>query len=258
MIKMSKALVNNETKDIKNAKSGEIGECLVCKNPVIAKCGKVNAIHWAHIGNESLYDIESHNEWHISWKKFFERIGYTTEKKFGNFIADAYNPKTNTVIEYQHSSITSQEIIDRCKYHKNEGRNIMWIFDYTNKYKNNDIKINKKLSDGNKFYYTFEIKHQKKNYVYGISDEKSKYPNVPTYFNVIFNCDNNNCYPLKIIKEVDIDDVKDEDDVISQIFSQRTQKIFSEIEYNKTEFVLLKIKTIHEKGKRGSCELIFI
>lgn len=254
MIKMSKALVNNEIKDIISAKSGEIGECLVCKKPVIAKCGKINKIHWAHIGNECLYDIESHNEWHISWKNFFEKMGCVTEKKFDNFIADAYNPKTNTIIEYQHSTITSQEIIDRCKHHKNENRNIKWIFDYTNKYKNGHIEIRLK-NKGNYLYYTFTIKWQRKDYIYGIFDKEIEHLNVPTYFNIIHNYDTNNYVPLEIVNCTDIDI---ENTYIEDILVNVGSKKFLEVNYNKNKSVLLKVKTLYEEGKYGSCEIIFI
>ncbi len=254
MIKMSKALVNNKTKDITDAKSGEIGECLICKKPVIAKCGQINEIHWAHVGSESPYDIESHNEWHISWKNFFEKVGYSTERKFGNFIADAYDPKTNTVIEYQHSPITPQEIIDRCKHHKGEGRNIIWILDYTGKYKDSHIEIRLK-NKGNYIYYTFTVKWQIKDYIFGLFNEEIEHLNVQTYFNIIFNKDINEYVPLEIVNCTDIDI---ESTRIENVLLYVGTKKFLEVNYDKNKAVLLKVKTVHKKGKNGSCEIIFI
>ncbi len=231
---MSKALVNNETKDITNAKSGEIGECLVCKKFVIAKRGEIKAIHWAHVGNESVYDIESHNEWHISWKKFFERIGYTTEKKFGNFIADAYNSKTSTVIEYQHSPITSQEIVDRCKHHKNENRNIKWIFDYTNKYKDGHVELYKKNDINNcEFCYEFVIKWAIKSYTQGIFNNEIRHLNIQSYFDIIHNYNSNLYSSLDFIRNTKID-------------------------YNTNKNVLLKISNINWDHKSGWGEIIFM
>ena len=257
---MIKALVNKKIIYAIKADSGMIGECPHCGKPVRARCGKINVEHWAHIDSECPYITERDTKWHVAWKNKFEKKGYETEKRFGNFVADAFDSKTNTVIEFQHSQITAQEIRDRCNYYKSININIKWIFDYTNKYMNNDVKINKKLSSyNNDFYYTFEMKWQKKNYIYGILDDLSKYPNVPIYFNIIFNYDINKYFPLKIFEFVDIKDVDiDNDDVIEQIFSQRLQKIVSEIKYDKIETVLLKVKTLREKGKRGSCEIVFI
>lgn len=224
---MLKALVNNKIVYALNADSGTIGECPHCGKSVRARCGEINEEHWSHINNECPYITERDNEWHAAWKNKFEKEGCVTEQKFGNFIADAYNLKTNTVTEFQHSLITSQDIRNRCNYYKSINMNIKWIFDYTNKYMNNDIKINKKQSDyNNDFYYTFEVKWQKKNYIYGIFDGLGKYPNVPTYFNIIFNHNINKCFPLKIFEFVDIEDVDiDKDDIITQTFSQITKNI---------------------------------
>lgn len=257
---MIKALVNEKILYAINAESGMIGECPHCGKPVRARCGEINIEHWAHINCECPYITERDTKWHVAWKNKIEKKGYETEKRFGNFISDAFDSKTNTVIEFQHSQITPQEIRNRCDYYKSINKNIKWIFDYTDKYLNNDVKINKKLSNySNGFYYTFEVRCQKKSYIYGILDDLNKYPNVPIYFNIIFNHNIGNCYPLKIIEEVDIKDVDtDNNNVIEQIFSQRLQKIVSEIKYDKIETVLLKVKTLHEEGKRGSCEILFV
>ena len=113
---MMKAIVNKEIMYAINAKSGTIGECPHCGKSVRARCGEINIEHWAHINNECPYITERDTKWHIGWKNKFEKKGYETEKRFDNFIADAFDSKTNTVIEFQHSQIVSQKIRDRCNY----------------------------------------------------------------------------------------------------------------------------------------------
>ncbi len=246
-VKMDKAIVNGKIKYSIDAKSGEIGDCFYnCGKIVRARCGKINTEHWAHIETESLYDIESHNDWHVSWKKFFEKRGYMTEKRFGNFIADAYNPKTNTVVEYQHSSITPQEIIDRCKHHKSENRNVIWILDYTKEYKDGRVKLTKKIRNRNEFY-SFGIKWQTKSYIEGLFtfNEEVGIPNVLTFFNIISNYDDNNYVPLEIFKEN----------------TEEPSNVSYDIDKHK--FVLLKIKKTYKKGdddigKYGYGDLVFM
>lgn len=121
---MIKALVNKEILYAVDSESGTLGECPHCGKPVRARCGEINIEHWAHIDDECSYITEKDTEWHVAWKNKFKKKGYMIEERFNNFIADAYNPKTNTIVEFQHSSITPQEIKDRCNYYKSIDKNI--------------------------------------------------------------------------------------------------------------------------------------
>jgi len=203
---MDKAFVNGKVKYAKDAESGEIGNCYYeCGKPVRARCGEINEEHWSHIEGDSIYDIETHNEWHKSYKELHKNNGYEIEKRFGNFIADAYNSRTNTVTEYQHSEMPSQEFRNRNKHHKNEGRNIKWILDYTEQYKNNRVKLTQKIKNNGEKYYSFGIKWQTQSFIEGLFTFNDKFnedkgiPNVPTYFNIINNYIN--ISKLEIFKE---------------------------------------------------------
>lgn len=273
---MLKALVNKELVNAKNVESGTIGKCPFCENDVRARCGEININHWAHIDNECTYISEADNEWHTAWKNKSEKKGYETEKEFGKFIADAYNPKTNTVTEFQHSSITPQEIRDRCNHYKNMNVNIKWVFDYTDKYKKQHIKLIEKIGDDNVLYYTFKISYQKRGYIQGVSyhtfDESLKL-SVPVYLNIIHNYDDKNYTQLRVNKNFDeyrndmynnsryknyIDNLNNSIYNFGDKVTFNDNDVLAEIKYDINRDVLLEVRTIYEKGKRGWGNLLFV
>lgn len=276
---MLKALVNNKTIYAINANYGTIGKCPHCEKLVRARCGEINDEHWSHIDSECSYITEKDNEWHIAWKNKSEKKGYETEKRFDKYIADTYNSKTNTITEFQHSSITPQEIRDRCNYYKNTNKNIKWIFDYTEKYKRQHIKLTEKIGDGNnEFYYNFKISYQKKSYIEGVSYhtfEESIKLSVPIYLNIIHNYDTKNHTQLRVNKDFDeyksdmynndryknyLDNLNNSiyksDNSISMTFN--SDEVLAELKYDVTKDVLLEIRRIHEKGEYGWGYLLFV
>lgn len=103
------------------------GRCDACPTPMIAKCGTIKIWHWAH---ETLDHCDPWRQgetaWHLGWKARFpkdwtERAIVRDGKKH---VADVLLP-TNKVIEFQHSSISAEEIVEREKFY----RNILWVFD---------------------------------------------------------------------------------------------------------------------------------
>lgn len=44
------------------------GKCPGCSGDLIAKCGEINAWHWAHRANDCDPWHEPESEWHIGWK----------------------------------------------------------------------------------------------------------------------------------------------------------------------------------------------
>lgn len=65
-------------------------------------------------------------EWHKEWQSHFDNA---TEVKYGERRCDAEIKDYNTILEFQHSYITEQEVYDRNQhYHKCE-KNVIWIVD---------------------------------------------------------------------------------------------------------------------------------
>ena len=261
---MIKALVNKEIMYAVDAKSGLVGECPHCGKLVRARCGEINVEHWAHIEDECPYITEIDTEWHVAWKNKFKKKEYIIEKRFDNFIADAYDPKTNIIVEFQHSSITPQEIVDKCNYYRSINKNIKWIFDYTDKYKRQHIILTEIVKNDNSgFYYKFKINWQKKSYIKGISNEIDGLK-IPVYFNIIYNYDIKNHVQLRVTKN--IEEYKNDMYNNSRYrryleiynYSMNFDNVLAELDYDVNTAVLVKPEKVHENGKYGWGYLTFI
>ena len=118
-------------KNRKTANPGERSICPICDSPVIAKCGKILVWHWAH---ENLEDCDSFSEgetlWHLNMKNLYpkdwqEVVIIKNDKKHR---ADVLKPD-GTVIEFQHSPITTEEVVKRNEFYGN----VIWCFDRNDK-----------------------------------------------------------------------------------------------------------------------------
>ncbi len=102
------------------------GKCQYCDSTVVAKCGKINIWHWAHIPKKDCDKWwENETEWHRDWKNYFniknqEVIHFSEDGE--KHIADI-KTDDGLVIELQNSSISFEEIQSRNNFYKN----IIWI-----------------------------------------------------------------------------------------------------------------------------------
>jgi len=89
---------------------------------VIAKCGQLVRHHWAHKGEACPFESQPETDWHRSWKELFPPE--MQEVAIGNRRADVKTP--HGVIEFQHSSISSDEL----KARENDyGKRLIWVVD---------------------------------------------------------------------------------------------------------------------------------
>jgi len=130
------ALVNN--KKIEPTK-GVTGVCPICGSKVIARCGEIKTHHWAHKNKCTDRWWENETEWHRNWKNQFPKewqeivhFDDTGEKH----IADVKTSE-NWVVEFQHSSIKSEERTSRNEFYNQSG-NLIWVVDGTRR--KTDIK----------------------------------------------------------------------------------------------------------------------
>jgi competence CoiA-like predicted nuclease len=116
--------------------------CPCCGASVIAKCGDINAWHWAH-KNEIDCDPWSEPEswWHYEWKLRFPEEW--REVNVADHRADIALP-SGWVIELQKSSIQHSEIIEREDCYGN----LIWVLD------GQDFKKNITFSE-REWYITF-------------------------------------------------------------------------------------------------------
>lgn len=133
---------------IDDAIKGEEYFCPVCDKPLIVKAVNSEiATHFAHKKGSGCFDNWSHDmsEWHRAWQeKFPEQCREVVVESNGvKHRADVFI--NNVVIEFQHSPITYEEILERNAFYLSCGHPVVWVFDATspsykikNKKKNND------------------------------------------------------------------------------------------------------------------------
>lgn len=101
------------------------GVCGCCSSPVIAKCGNVRAHHWAH---EARDDCDTWSEgmgpWHVSWQSLVQPhyVEYVIKPHRADILGSG-----DTVIELQHSPISTEAIREREAFYGN----MVWLFDAT-------------------------------------------------------------------------------------------------------------------------------
>ncbi len=114
--------------------------CPVCGEQLIIKAEKSLAIktHFAHRRGTLCPDDWTHDmsEWHLEWQKRFpeQYREVVIEKDGEKHRADVFI--NNIVIEFQHSPISSEEIIKRNTFYISCGYRVVWVFDATDKIKN--------------------------------------------------------------------------------------------------------------------------
>ena len=131
---------NGERISIENASTDTQYYCPICKEPLIIRASESLAVktHFAHKRGTICYDDWSHDmsEWHLSWQRQFP-------EQYREVVIDKNGIKhradvciNNTVIEFQHSSITGEEIAKRNAFYLSCGYQVVWVFDATDKIKN--------------------------------------------------------------------------------------------------------------------------
>lgn len=143
-------------------------QCPCCLTPVRAKCGQLISWHWAHVEQECDPFSEIMTEWHRQWQAEFPEVcrEFVVPLNGQTHRADVLSP-VGVVIEFQHSSISPEEIQEREAFYPR----MLWVFDTRNaaawtpapdSYAGNNVPrldIRGKRPDG---YRTFRWKHPRK------------------------------------------------------------------------------------------------
>lgn len=141
-----------------------VGSCPLCDSQVIAKCGSMVVWHWAHA---SLADCdlwsEGETDWHAAWKSRFSRTEETITRQIGDSVvkhrADAVTSR-GRVIEFQHSSISAEEIRERERFYGD----MIWVIDGCEAFESNRIGLDlRKPHDGGE-YVRFRWKSRKRSF----------------------------------------------------------------------------------------------
>jgi hypothetical protein len=97
---------------------------------LIPVAGEINTHHWRSINGESYQRLGYEmGEWHLEWQLHGRKQwGYLLEHRIdydgGYYVADAYDPDTNTIIEYVDTHFDS----DKINTYFELGYNQEWVF----------------------------------------------------------------------------------------------------------------------------------
>lgn len=100
--------------------------CPLCGGVVTSKCGPIKLWHWAHTTSRDCDPWGSEESvWHREWKALFPED--KQEVVLGNHRADVAT--ASTVIEFQHSHISEQDVLERTLFYRKHRRLVRWVVD---------------------------------------------------------------------------------------------------------------------------------
>lgn len=115
--------------------------CPTCGNRVILKRGNINCSHFAHQSNECEdkwhYDM---SEWHCTMQSRFDENFREVVVKYRGIVHRADVLSGNKIIEFQHSPIAQDEIIERNRFYRAAGYKVAWVFDLQEQYDSGSIQ----------------------------------------------------------------------------------------------------------------------
>lgn len=131
---------NKERIHIDDTIRGEKYYCPTCGEELCLKKGNIKVHHFSHVSSSNCdgwhYDM---SEWHSSWQNQFPIDNQEIVFEFNGKKHRADVFINNTVIEFQHSKISSEEFKDRNEFYTSLGYKVIWIFDATSSYLNGNI-----------------------------------------------------------------------------------------------------------------------
>jgi competence CoiA-like predicted nuclease len=107
------------------AQRGLEAACPDCQGEMVAKCGDINIHHWAHKVTDPNCDSKPETEWHRWWKSQYPDDCVEAKLCEGKRRGDVWLENINTVIEFQASSITHEEI--RARQRDYYGKQVIWV-----------------------------------------------------------------------------------------------------------------------------------
>jgi competence protein CoiA len=135
---------------------GGIARCPLCDGEVRARCGQVNAWHWAHVsGADCDTWAEPETEWHRAYKRTVP-LGQR-EVRMGSHRADLVS-HDGFVVELQHSSLPAEDIQAREQHYQR----MVWLFDARDAYYRRRLLVRAKP---NTDYVTFRWKQPRRSIV---------------------------------------------------------------------------------------------
>ncbi len=111
------------------ATPGSRARCPLCNCLMIARCGEINAWHWAHEATEACDQwAEAESDWHYEWKRLMptEQVEITIEKDGERHCAPIVRID-GTIVELRATYISPEDIRAREAFYA--PKRMVWLFD---------------------------------------------------------------------------------------------------------------------------------
>lgn len=141
---------------ISYAKPGDKYHCPLCNQELIQRRGEINIHHFAHRKNSSnscdewYYDPMT--EWHSNWQNMFPVDTREVVVEYGGKKHRADVLINGTVVEFQHSRLSSDEFNARNRFYTAAGYRVVWLFDMIDDYKG---RIRQEWYNENKYNWKY-------------------------------------------------------------------------------------------------------
>lgn len=137
--------LNKEQKriSIRQAVQGEVFFCPVCLGKMFMKTGTEKASHFAHYPqnncNDSWNGQYDMSDWHYEWQNMFPPENQEVVVQWNDIRHRADVLIERTVIEFQHSPLSSGKFNDRNVFYSNIGYKVVWLYDMRDEYATDQI-----------------------------------------------------------------------------------------------------------------------
>ena len=126
-----------------NAIKGDDYLCPICGGSVNLREGSINIVHFAHKPNNTCNDNWNYDmsEWHYSMQNRFpeEQREIVVKYKGQTHRTDILHK--NKIVEFQHSPISIDELVERNNFYNAAGYSVAWVFDVQEQYDSKAITL---------------------------------------------------------------------------------------------------------------------
>lgn len=142
--------INNDRVIASLAGRNQEYRCPYCLERVTLKSGLIKRAHFSHKSDTKCeYAKNSKTEWHYNWQEIFglDNAEIMLTSCGYKYIADI--KIGDTIVEFQHSHISSIDIGMRSYFYKLDNKKLYWIFDCQKSWENKNIRkkrVRKKLN----------------------------------------------------------------------------------------------------------------
>lgn len=132
---------------IKDSIAREKYFCPYCQSPLIIRKGDVRQHHYAHAKSAVCSDTWSAErsmndcEWHREWQDRFPIDNQEISLALGEIKHRADVMVRRTVLEFQHSSLSSVKFSNRNAFYAGLGHKVMWVFDFQKLYESGSFEM---------------------------------------------------------------------------------------------------------------------